>query len=85
MGGVLGPDSILDPVPRVGGTTIKGKHSNVVILKDRDDDDIGKHFWAMSRCLQTFAATNMSNMSFPSTHASHKHGHKCIYPSSKNI
>ncbi len=43
MGGVLGLDSIPDPIPRVGGMTIKGKCSNVVILEDRDDDDIGKH------------------------------------------
>jgi hypothetical protein len=43
MGGALGPDSILDPVPGAGGMTIKGKHgSNVVILEDRDDDDIEK-------------------------------------------
>ena len=47
MGGTLGPDSILDPVPGVGSMTIKGKYGNVIILKDRDDDDIGKHFWVM--------------------------------------
>jgi len=43
MGGVLGPDSIPDPVPRAGSMTIKEKCGSVVILKDRDDDDIGKH------------------------------------------
>ena len=42
MGGALGPDSVPDPVPRVGSTTIKGKRG-VVILEDRDDDYIGKH------------------------------------------
>jgi len=51
MGGVLGLDSILDPIPRVGGMIIKGKCGNVVILEDRDDDDIGKHCWAMPQCL----------------------------------
>ena len=39
MGGALGPDSIPDPVPGAGGTTIKGKHG-VVILEDRDDDTV---------------------------------------------
>ena len=85
MGGALGLDSILDAVPGVGGVTIKGKHGNVVILEDRDDDNIGKHFWAMSRCLQTCAATNVSDASFSSTCVSHKCGHKRVYPSSKNI
>jgi hypothetical protein len=51
MGGVLGPDtlgpdSILDPIPGVGGATIKGKRG-VVILEDRGDDNIEKHGWAM--------------------------------------
>ncbi len=48
-GGALGPDSIPDALPRVGGTTVKGKRErerSTVILKDRDDD-IGKHSWAM--------------------------------------
>jgi hypothetical protein len=82
MGGALGPDSILDPIPGVGGTTIKGKHSgNVVILKDRDDDDIEKLCWAMPCCLQTCVATNTSNASFPSTCA----GHKCIYIFQKHL
>ena len=85
MGGALGPDSIPDPVPGAGSATIKGKRGKAVILKDRDDDDIGKHFRAMSQCLQTCAATNTSNASFPSTRASHKRGHKRVYPSSKNI
>jgi hypothetical protein len=77
MGGVLGLDSILDPIPRVGGMTIKGK-CGVVILEDRDDDNIEKHCWAMPRCLQTHVATNASNVSFPSMHAGHKRGHKRI-------
>jgi hypothetical protein len=42
MGGALGLDSVLDPVPGVGGMTIKGKHG-IIILKDRDDEYIGKH------------------------------------------
>jgi len=63
MGGALGPDSIPDPVPGAGGVTIEGKRDNIVILKDRDDDDIGKHFQAMPRCLQMCAATNASNAS----------------------
>ena len=46
MGGVLGPDSIPDPIPRAGSTTIKGK-CRVVILEDRDDDNIEKHCWVM--------------------------------------
>jgi hypothetical protein len=46
MGGVLGLDSILDPIPKVGGVTIKGKH-RVIILEDRDDDNIKKHCWVM--------------------------------------
>ena len=75
MGGVLGPDSIPDPVPRAGSATIKGKRGNIVILEDRDDDDIGKHCWAMPRCLQTCTATNVSNVPFPSMRASHKRGH----------
>jgi len=66
IGGALGPDSIPDPIPRVGTATIKGKHG-VIILKDRDDNNIEKHCWAMPRCLQTCAATNTSNTSFPST------------------
>ena len=61
MGGALGPDSIPDPVPGAGGVTIEGKCDNIVILEDRDDDDIGKHFRAMPRCLQTCVATNASN------------------------
>jgi hypothetical protein len=85
MGGALGPDSIPDPIPGAGGATIKGKCGNVVILEDRDDDDIGKHFQAMSRCLQMCMATNMSKVSFPSTRVSHKRGHKRVYPSSKHI
>jgi hypothetical protein len=78
MGGALGPDSIPDPAPGAGGMTIKGK-CGVVILKDRDDDNIEKYCWAMPQCLQMCAATNMSNMSFPSTRMGHKHGHKRIY------
>jgi len=77
MGGVLGLDSILDPVPGAGGTTIKGK-CRVVILEDRDDDNIEKHCWVMPRCLRMRAATNASNVSFPSTCMGHKHGHKHI-------
>ncbi len=46
MGGVLGPDSTLDSVPRVGSATVKGK-CGVIILEDRDDDNIGKHCWVM--------------------------------------
>jgi len=46
MGGALGLDSTLDSVPGAGGVTVKGKHG-VVILEDRDDDNIGKHCWAM--------------------------------------
>jgi hypothetical protein len=71
MGGALSPDSVPDPVPGAGGATIKGKHG-VVILEDRDDDYIGKQCWAMPRCLQTHAATNTSNTSFPSTCVAHK-------------
>jgi hypothetical protein len=77
IGGVLSPDSILNTVPRADGVTIKGKHGNIIILKNRDDDDdIGKHFWAMPQCLQMCVATNASNASM---HVSHKHSHKCIY------
>ncbi len=78
MGGVLGLDSILDSIPRAGSMTIKGKHG-VVILEDRDDDNIRKHCWVMPQCLQMCMATNTSNTSFPSTHAGHKCGHKHIY------
>ena len=78
MGGVLGLDSILDPVPRVGGATIKGK-CGVVILEDRDDDNIEKHGWVMPQCLQMCMATNTSNVSFPSTCMGHKRGHKRVY------
>jgi hypothetical protein len=42
MGGALGLDSISDPIPRAGSITIKGK-CRVIILKDRDDDNIEKH------------------------------------------
>jgi len=70
MGGALGLDSILDPISGAGGATIKGKHG-VIILKDRDDDDIGKHCWTMPQCLQTHVATNTR----PQTHL----------PSLKNI
>ena len=48
-GGVLGPDGILDALPRAGGVTVKGKHEckhGTIILEDRDDD-IGKHGWVM--------------------------------------
>ncbi len=76
---MLGPDSILDPIPGVGSATIKGKRGNIIILKDRDDDDIGKHCWAMPQCLQMCMATNTSNAPFPSMHTSHKRGHKHIY------
>ncbi len=46
MGGALGPDSTLDSIPGAGGATVKGKRG-VIILEDRDDDNIGKHCWAM--------------------------------------
>jgi hypothetical protein len=46
MGGVLGPDSIPDPISGAGSATIKGK-CGVIILEDRDDDNIKKHCWAM--------------------------------------
>jgi len=78
MGGALGPDSTLDSIPGAGSTTVKGK-CGVVILEDRDDDNIGKHCWAMPRHLQMRAATNASNASFPSICTGHKHGHKHIY------
>jgi hypothetical protein len=47
MGGMLGLDRILNPVSGVGSMTIKGKHSNIVILKNRDDNNIEKHCWVM--------------------------------------
>jgi hypothetical protein len=77
MGGALGLDSLPDPVSRAGGVTIKGK-CGIVILKDRDDDYIGKQCWAMPQCLQICAAINTSNTSFPSTCVAHKCGHKHV-------
>jgi hypothetical protein len=58
MGGVPSPDSVLDTVPRVGDTTIKGKYG-VVIVKDRDDDNIGE--------------TLLDNALMPSDMGGHKH------------
>jgi hypothetical protein len=46
MGGALGLDSIPDPISGAGGAIIKGK-CRVIILEDRDDDNIEKHCWAM--------------------------------------
>jgi len=46
MGGALGLDSIPDPISGAGGAIIKGK-CRVIILEDKDDDNIEKHCWAM--------------------------------------